>query len=81
MGILAAMSTGGSFVLPCELFNAEEILSAFKKLDYTPTGLHGVPTMFIQLLNSHSLPPASEFHSLRTGIMAGATCPSHIMRR
>ncbi|AZF38135.1 Acetoacetyl-CoA synthetase [Pseudomonas sp. R4-39-08] len=46
------------------------------------TGLYGVPTMFIALLDH---PRLGEFDlsSLRTGIMAGSTCPidrSHALR-
>ncbi|MNG35001.1 acyl-CoA synthetase [compost metagenome] len=38
------------------------------------TALYGVPTMFIAMLDQ---PKRAEFDlsSLRTGIMAGATCP------
>lgn len=44
------------------------------------TGLYGVPTMFIALLDH---PRRGEFDlaTLRTGIMAGATCPIEVMRR
>ena len=44
------------------------------------TGLHGVPTMFIALLDH---PRFSEFDlsSLRTGIMAGSPCPIEVMKR
>lgn len=44
------------------------------------TALHGVPTMFISELDH---PRFAEFDlsSLRTGIMAGAPCPTEIMQR
>jgi len=44
------------------------------------TALHGVPTMFIAVLEH---PQFAEFDlsSLRTGIMSGATCPEEVMRR
>ena len=44
------------------------------------TALYGVPTMFIAMLDH---PQRAEFDlsSLRTGIMAGATCPIEVMRR
>jgi fatty-acyl-CoA synthase len=44
------------------------------------TGLHGVPTMFIALLDH---PRFAEFDlsSLRTGIMAGSPCPIEVMKR
>src|SRR6185437_3694593 len=44
------------------------------------TGLHGVPTMFIAMLDH---PRFKEFDltSLRTGIMAGSPCPIEVMKR
>jgi len=44
------------------------------------TGLYGVPTMFIAELEH---PEFAEFDlsSLRTGIMAGSTCPVEVMKR
>lgn len=44
------------------------------------SALYGVPTMFIAMLDH---PQRGEFDlsSLRTGIMAGATCPIEVMRR
>jgi fatty-acyl-CoA synthase len=44
------------------------------------TGLHGVPTMFIAVLDH---PRFAEFDlsSLRTGIMAGSPCPTEVMKR
>jgi fatty-acyl-CoA synthase len=44
------------------------------------TGLHGVPTMFINALDH---PQFNEFDlsTLRTGIMAGAPCPVEVMKR
>lgn len=43
------------------------------------TALHGVPTMFISELN---LPNVTDFDlsSLRTGVMAGSTCPIEVMK-
>ncbi len=44
------------------------------------TGLHGVPTMFIAMLDH---PRFAEFDlsTLRTGIMAGSPCPIEVMKR
>ena len=43
------------------------------------TVLHGVPTMFISMLN-HSMFSLFDMSSLRTGIMAGAPCPEELMK-
>ena len=44
------------------------------------TGLHGVPTMFIALLD-HPDFQRFDLTSLRTGIMAGSPCPIEVMKR
>lgn len=43
------------------------------------TVLHGVPTMFIAMLN-HPMFSLFDMKSLRTGIMAGALCPEELMK-
>ena len=44
------------------------------------TGLHGVPTMFIAELD-HPEFENFDLSTLRTGIMAGSSCPIEVMRR
>ncbi len=44
------------------------------------TGLNGVPTMFIAILD-HPMFDKFDFSSLRTGIMAGSPCPVPTMRQ
>ena len=44
------------------------------------TGLHGVPTMFIAMLE-HPEFARFDLKSLRTGIMAGSPCPVEVMRK
>ena len=44
------------------------------------TALHGVPTMFIAMLD-HPEFARFDLRSLRTGIMAGAPCPVEVMKR
>jgi fatty-acyl-CoA synthase len=44
------------------------------------TALHGVPTMFISILE-HPAFSRFDLSSLRTGVMAGAPCPIEVMRR
>ena len=75
---LLCLSVGACIVIPCEHFDALEVLRAVS--DERCTGLHGVPTMFIAELEH---PKFHEFDlsSLRTGIMAGAPCPPALMQR
>jgi fatty-acyl-CoA synthase len=42
------------------------------------TGLYGVPTMFIAIMN-HPMFNMFNLSTLRTGVMAGATCPPELM--
>ena len=42
------------------------------------TAVHGVPTMFIAMLN-HELFARTDFSHMRTGIMAGSPCPVKVM--
>ena len=44
------------------------------------TSLYGVPTMFIAILGQPDIGDR-DLSSLRTGIMAGATCPMELMKR
>ncbi|RWZ60371.1 AMP-binding protein [Halobacillus fulvus] len=76
LGTLAAVSKGTTMVI-LEQFDAEKVLTAVKEEHCT--ALHGVPTMFIAELNHpqfETLKPTT----LRTGIMAGSTCPMEVMK-
>ncbi|ASK63423.1 AMP-binding protein [Virgibacillus phasianinus] len=75
LGILAAVSKGATMVL-LEQFEPERVMKAVS--DEKCTGLHGVPTMFIAELN-HPRFDTFDFSYLRTGIMAGSTCPMEVM--
>lgn len=77
LGTLAAVTHGSSMVI-IEQFDAEKVLKAVQ--DERCTALHGVPTMFIAELN-HPNFTQYDTSSLRTGIMAGSTCPIEVMRR
>lgn len=50
-------------------------------LDEKCTALYGVPTMFIALLEHPNLQNYLKHNCLRTGIMAGSICPSHVMQK
>ncbi|MBP1950844.1 AMP-binding protein [Virgibacillus litoralis] len=75
LGVLAAVSKGTTMVI-VEQFEAERVMKAVS--DEKCTGLHGVPTMFIAELN-HPNFSKYDFSHLRTGIMAGSTCPIEVM--
>ena len=68
--------THGSAMIPIEMFKAEKILEAVEKEKCT--ALQGVPTMFIAELE-HLDFAKYDMSSLRTGIMAGASCPIEVM--
>lgn len=66
----------GSTMVPIEVFDTEEVLSSVEKEKCT--ALQGVPTMFIAELR-HPNFKKYDVSSLRTGIMAGASCPVEVM--
>ncbi|MCG1028389.1 AMP-binding protein [Virgibacillus halodenitrificans] len=77
LGVLAAVSKGATMVI-LEQFDAEKVLQAVD--NEKCTALHGVPTMFIAELNHPSFNTYDLTH-LRTGIMAGSTCPMEVMTK
>jgi fatty-acyl-CoA synthase len=78
LGVLVAAASGATMVFPGEGFEAGETLDAVAR--WRCTALHGVPTMFIAMLE-HPAFAGFDTTSLRTGIMAGAPCPVAVMRR
>ena len=66
----------GSAMVPIEIFDAEKVLNAIEK--ERCTALQGVPTMFIAELKCPNFKKYN-LSSLRTGIMAGASCPIEVM--
>ncbi|WP_339491986.1 MULTISPECIES: AMP-binding protein [unclassified Pseudomonas] len=78
MGNLGCMTHGSTMIYPNDAF--DPLLTLKAVAEEKATALYGVPTMFIALLDQ---PQRGEFDvsSLRTGIMAGATCPIEVMRR
>ncbi len=78
LGNLACSTHGAAMVIPAPAFDPEATLKAVAA--ERCTSLYGVPTMFIAELG---LPNFDDFDlsSLRTGIMAGSTCPQHVMRK
>jgi fatty-acyl-CoA synthase len=78
LGVLACVSRGATMVFPSEAFEPLKTLQAVAKEKCT--ALHGVPTMFIMELD-HPEFANFDVSTLRTGIMAGATCPIELMNR
>ena len=78
LGNLACVTHGACMVSPAEGFDALATLETVEA--ERCTGLHGVPTMFIAMLE-HPEFARFDLKSLRTGIMAGSPCPVEVMRR
>lgn len=75
---LLCLSVGATIVLPAGHFDAGAVLETIQAEKCT--ALHGVPTMFIAELEHEDF-ARFDLSSLRTGIMAGATCPEALMKR
>ena len=77
MGTLGCVTKGATMVVPSEGFDPLSTLQTVS--DEACTALYGVPTMFVAEL---SLPEFNsfDFSCLRTGIMAGASCPIEVMK-
>lgn len=77
LGTMAAVTHASTMVL-LEQFDPVDVLEAVESEKCT--ALHGVPTMFIAELNH---PDFKKYNTstLRTGIMAGSTCPIEVMKR
>lgn len=77
LGMLACLTHGAKIVYPSEIFDGPAVLQAIT--DEKCTAIHGVPAMFDTLF---SLPRPTGFDCsrLRTGIIAGAPVPQHLMK-
>ncbi|HTK67260.1 MAG TPA: AMP-binding protein [Pseudonocardia sp.] len=78
MGNLGCITHGTTMVIPAPGFGPGITLKTIH--DERCTGVYGVPTMFIAMLNDPGL-RSFDLTSLRTGIMAGAPCPVEVMKR
>jgi fatty-acyl-CoA synthase len=78
LGNLACVTHGAAMVYPGEGFDPKAVLDTVQA--ERCTGLHGVPTMFIALLD-HPDFARYDLSSLRTGIMAGSPCPAEVMSK
>ncbi|KAI5285025.1 hypothetical protein KEM54_000888 [Ascosphaera aggregata] len=81
IGYLASITHASTFVLPSEIFDAEAALLAVKEENCT--ALHGVPTMFIQMLDllASGRVRKDGLERLRTGVTAGSSIPVELMKK
>jgi fatty-acyl-CoA synthase len=78
IGVMVAMTSGATLVLPAAQFDPLATLEAVEA--ERCTALYGVPTMFIAEFD-HPEFARFDLRSLRTGVMAGAPCPIELMKR
>lgn len=78
LGNMACITHGSCMVIPAEAFDAETVLKTIQ--NEKCTSVYGVPLMFIAELE-HPNFDKYDLSSLRTGIMAGASCPEKAMRQ
>lgn len=78
LGNLACITHGSAMIYPSEVFDPLAVMETVATEHCT--ALHGVPTMFITILD-HPAFARFDLSSLRTGIMAGAPCPIEVMKR
>ncbi len=76
LAMTATMTHGGT-LLPLPYFSPKPALACIHNEHIT--AFHGVPTMFIALLE-HPDFPKTDFSYMRTGIMAGSPCPISVMQ-
>jgi fatty-acyl-CoA synthase len=78
LGNLACVTHGATMVYPAGGFDAQSVLETVQA--ERCTALHGVPTMFIAILD-HPEFGNYDLTQLRTGIMAGSPCPTEVMKK
>jgi fatty-acyl-CoA synthase len=78
LGNLACATHGATMVIPAPVFDPRATLAAVAQ--ERCTALHGVPTMFIAELG-HPEFDTFDLSTLRTGIMAGSSCPIEVMKQ
>jgi len=78
---MATATHGSAIVFPAEAFNPLATLQAVR--EHACTALYGVPTMFVAELEllANGTVPYDGFSQLRTGIAAGSSIPSELMRK
>lgn len=77
LGVMASVTKGATMVF-LDHYNPIKVMEAVEREKCT--ALHGVPTMFIGILENERF-ENYDFSTLRTGIMAGSPCPIKVMRQ
>ena len=75
---MTASMTHGVTMSPISAFSPRKGLACINQEKITC--FHGVPTMFIAMMNTHPAFEETDFSHMRTGIMAGSPCPIEKMR-
>ncbi|MGL5356814.1 MAG: AMP-binding protein [Fusobacteriaceae bacterium] len=75
---IIACITKGATMIPIDYYKSSEVLKAVEK--FKCTALHGVPTMFISLINNPTI-KKFDLSSLRTGIIAGDSCDKKTIKK
>ncbi|WP_432817058.1 AMP-binding protein [Sulfitobacter sp. JB4-11] len=78
MGVLGCITHGSCMVFPGEAFDPAITLAVAAREKCT--ALYGVPTMFIAMLEDPGFAD-HDLSALRTGVMAGSSCPADVMKR
>ncbi len=74
---MTASMTHGATLYPLPYFTPKPSLACINQEKIT--AFHGVPTMFIAMLEHEDF-PKTDFSYMRTGIMAGSPCPISVMK-
>ena len=74
---MTASMTHGTTMSPITAFSPRKGLDCINREKIT--AFHGVPTMFIAMLEHENF-PKTDFSHMRTGIMAGSPCPIKVMQ-
>ena len=74
---MTASMTHGTTMCPITAFSPKKSLECINKEKIT--ACHGVPTMFIAMLEHEDF-SKTDFSHMRTGIMAGSPCPIKVMQ-
>ena len=74
---MTASMTHAATIFPLPYFSPKPSLACINQERIT--AFHGVPTMFIAMLE-HADFPKTDFSYMRTGIMAGSPCPISVMQ-
>jgi fatty-acyl-CoA synthase len=78
MGNLGCLTHGATMIYPAPAFDPESVLKTVEEEKCTV--LYGVPTMFVAELAAPDF-GKYDLTTLRTGIMAGAPCPTEVMKQ